>query len=798
MQPNGAPPATGTAASTVLEGTLERVVYTNEETAWSVVRLVVSGVAGVAGVAGTAEAVTAVGNLLGVQPGESLRLTGAWTDDPRHGRQFRVASYATVVPATAGGIERYLGSGLIRGIGKVMAARLVAAFGIETLDVIERRPERLKEVGGIGPKRSGEIRRAWEEQREIKDVMVFLQSHGVSTSYAIKIYKAYGSAAVRWVRDNPYRLAADIHGIGFASADRIAASLGISRLAPQRLEAGALHVLGEAADRGHVYLPRTRLIEDADRLLGAGPEAVATAVEALAAAGLVEVDEIEAIDGSGGIGKLETMAEAGEIGDFDEPGGDERRAGNRAAGGTDRPGGAGAPPPGTGAAAGDRAVYLKALHTAEAGIAARVRALLAQPALPLEIDLGRALEWFERGERLTLAPQQRQAIRAGLTGKLLVITGGPGTGKTTLVRGLVRILTRKGQRVMLAAPTGRAAKRLGEAAGGEAATLHRLLEWNPQSHGFDRNREHPLACDLLIVDEASMIDTVLAHHLLRAVPDEGRLVLVGDVDQLPSVGPGQVLADLIEAGAVEVVRLTEIFRQAERSLIVVNAHRVQAGQMPELKSIDREGDFFFVERRDPAAALRTLTQLVTERIPARFGLDPLEQIQVLAPMKRGLLGSANLNTVLREVLNPHGKELARGGHSLRVGDKVMQLRNNYDLEVWNGDIGRVVAVEDEEPRLRVSFDGRMVAYETAALDELALAYACSIHKAQGSEYPCVVIPLHTQHYVMLQRNLLYTGITRAKRLAVLVGEVKALAAAVTNRRVHQRFSRLAARLRPGP
>jgi exodeoxyribonuclease V alpha subunit len=765
MQPNGAPPATGTAASTVLEGTLERVVYTNEETAWSVVWLVVSGVSGVAGAAGTAEPVTAVGNLLGVQPGESLRLTGAWTDDPRHGRQFRVASYATVVPATAGGIERYLGSGLIRGIGKVMAARLVAAFGIETLDVIERRPERLKEVGGIGPKRSGEIRRAWEEQREIKDVMVFLQSHGVSTSYAIKIYKAYGSAAVRWVRDNPYRLAADIHGIGFASADRIAASLGISRLAPQRLEAGALHVLGEAADRGHVYLPRTRLIEDADRLLGAGPEAVATAVEALAAAGLVEIDEV---DEAGRSGEIEEVGEA------------------------DRISGAGA------AAAGDRAVYLKALHTAEAGIAARVRALLAQPALPLEIDLGRALEWFERGERLTLAPQQRQAIRAGLTGKLLVITGGPGTGKTTLVRGLVRILTRKGQRVMLAAPTGRAAKRLGEAAGGEAATLHRLLEWNPQSHGFDRNREHPLACDLLIVDEASMIDTVLAHHLLRAVPDEGRLVLVGDVDQLPSVGPGQVLADLIEAGAVEVVRLTEIFRQAERSLIVVNAHRVQAGQMPELKSIDREGDFFFVERRDPAAALRTLTQLVTERIPARFGLDPLEQIQVLAPMKRGLLGSANLNTVLREVLNPHGKELARGGHSLRVGDKVMQLRNNYDLEVWNGDIGRVVAVEDEEPRLRVSFDGRMVAYETAAIDELALAYACSIHKAQGSEYPCVVIPLHTQHYVMLQRNLLYTGITRAKRLAVLVGEVKALAAAVTNRRVHQRFSRLAARLRPGP
>jgi exodeoxyribonuclease V alpha subunit len=760
--------------ATVLEGVLERVVFANEANAWSVVRLTV---------AGARDPVTAVGNLLGVQPGESLRLTGCWMDDPRHGRQFRVDSYATVVPATAAGIERYLGSGLIRGIGKVMASRLVAAFGSDTLEVIERQPERLREVAGIGPKRRADILGAWQEQRDIKEVMVFLQSHGVSTSYAIKIFKSYGSLAVRWVRDNPYRLATDIHGIGFATADRIAASLGISRLAPQRLQAGALHVLGEAADRGHLFLPRRRLVEEADRLLAAGAPAVDEAVTALAAAGQVETEPLAAAEIAAEAAALATPATAAATA-------------TPTPAATPAPPPPGAPPSPDGAAGEpDWAVYLKPLHAAEAGLAGRVRALLAQPRLPLEIDLGRALEWFERGERLTLASQQRQAIRTGLTSKLLVITGGPGTGKTTLVRGLVKILTRKGQRVLLAAPTGRAAKRLAEATGGEAATVHRLLEFNPQSRGFDRNREHPLACDLLIVDEASMLDAVLAYHLLRAVPDAGRLVLVGDIDQLPSVGPGQVLADLIASGAVEVVRLTEIFRQAERSLIVVNAHRVQSGHMPVLESLDKAGDFFFVERRDPEEALRTLTQLVAQRIPARFGLDPVEQIQVLTPMKRGLLGSANLNAVLRDLLNPSGPALSRGGHSLRLGDKVMQVRNNYDLEVWNGDIGRVAGVDLENQRLQVLFDGRAVTYDLTAIDELALAYACSIHKAQGSEYPCVVIPLHSQHYMMLQRNLLYTGITRAKRLAVLVGETRALAAAVANHRVRQRFTRLAERLR---
>ncbi len=714
--------------ATTLEGVLERVVFANDENAWSVVKVAV---------AGYRDLVTAVGNLLGVQPGENLRLSGGWINDPKYGRQFRVSSYATVVPATLNGIEKYLGSGLIRGIGRVMAGRLTAAFGLECLDVIENHPERLTEVEGIGPKRRKEIVRAWEEQREIKEVMIFLQSHGVSTHYAIKIYKAYGAQATTLVRENPYRLANDIYGIGFKSADKIAAALGIPPDAPQRIEAGTLYLLGQGGDRGHLYLPRPALIEEAGKLLGATAAQVETAVAALA-----EMEQIV----------VEPTSES-------EP-----------------------------------AIYLKSLHAAEVGVAARVRTLLIQPMLPMEIDLDRALDWFEKAEKIALARQQRQAIRAGLTRKMLVITGGPGTGKTTLVRGIVKILERKGQKVLLAAPTGRAAKRLAEATGAEAATLHRLLEFNPQTRQFDRNREHPLSCDLLIVDEASMLDTVLAYHVLKAVPDHGRLILVGDVDQLPSVGPGRVLGDMIRSEAVEVVRLTEIFRQAERSLIVVNAHRVNQGSMPILESVDSDGDFFFIERKEPAEIVETLAQLVSKRIPGKFGFNPVDQIQVLTPMNRGPLGTDNLNAVLRDLLNPEGLTVTRGGHSLRVGDKVMQVRNNYDLEVFNGDIGRVRAIDEVEQIVTVTVDNREVAYDFGSIDELTLAYACSIHKSQGSEYPCVVIPLHTTHYVMLQRNLLYTALTRAKRLAILVGEERALRVAVGNKRVRPRFTRLAERL----
>ena len=736
-------------APDVLECTLERVVFANEENAWSVVRVVP---------AGGGEVVSAVGKLLGVQPGESLRLEGSWEEDRKFGRQFRVESYRTVSPATAGGIEKYLGSGLIPGIGKVMAKRLVERFGLDTLEVIEHRPERLAEVPGIGPKRRAEIQRAWVEQREIKEVMVFLQSHGVSTSHAIRIFKTYGTGALGVVRNDPYRLATDVWGIGFKSADRVAASLGHPPESPQRARAGLLHVLEQAAERaGHVFLPRDRLFEDAAALLGVGEELLAPALVRLRAEGQVVV----------------------------EPAAVEPAAGA-----------------GSGAEGGAEAVYLTRLHAAEDGIAAALAALLRSQGRRPEIHVERALAWFEQGERIELAPEQREAIRRGISSRVLVITGGPGTGKTTLVRGIVRILRAKKQRVLLAAPTGRAAKRLSEATGAEARTVHRLLEFDPVRRAFQRDPERPLAADLVIVDEASMLDVTLAHAVARALPETARLVFVGDVDQLPSVGPGRVLADLIGSGAVDVVRLTEIFRQARESRIVVNAHRVNRGEMPLVAGPDdppgRDGDFFFIDRRTPEEVLETLVHLVTERIPAGFGLDPVADLQVLTPMNRGLLGTESLNRELRERLNPAPPgtpEIARGHRAFRPGDKVMQVRNNYELEVFNGDLGRVESLDAGERTLTVVFDeDRRVVYEAALLDELVPAYACSIHKSQGSEYPAVVVPLHTQHYVMLERNLLYTALTRAKRLVVLVGEPRALAVAVKNRRTRDRFSRLAGRL----
>ena len=706
-----------------IEGVLERIVYSNEETGWSVVRVWIRG----------RGEVTAVGHLSGAQPGESLKLIGRFVRDKKYGEQFRVESFLTVKPSTFIGLEKYLGSGLVDGLGPTMAKRLVQHFGLDTLEVIEHEPDRLAEVEGIGPVRSQKICEAWREQGEIKEVMIFLQAHGVSPAYAAKIYKRYGKTAAAKVRENPYRMAEEIRGIGFQMADKIARDLGVPVDSKHRARAGVLYTLRQEADRGHVYRPAVDLTSATAELLD------------------IECPPVEAAIGD--------LLRSGELVRLEE------------------------------------SVFLPHLAEAEAKLAERVRTLTAQGRLPGPIDVHRAVLWFEKREKIELAEGQRRALAQALESKVLVLTGGPGTGKTTLVRGVVEILEKKGLEIELAAPTGRAAKRLSEATGRAARTVHRLLEWSPKHGGFTRDEDRPLDADLVIVDEASMLDTVLARHLFAAVRDDARVLLVGDVDQLPSVGPGRVLADLIESGRVAVARLDEIFRQARKSLIVTNAHRIKNGTMPILLP-DEKGDFFFIERDAPEAILATVKLLIGERIPKSFGIDA-DDIQILTPMQRGLLGAASLNAELQALVNPDGEAVPRGGRLLRIGDRVMQVKNNYDLEVWNGDIGRIAAINPLEQHLGVDFEDRRVTYEFSNLDELVLAYACSIHKSQGSEYPAVVIPLHTQHFVLLKRNLLYTAITRGKRLVVVVGSRRALELAVRSESSSRRSTHLARRLRNG-
>jgi exodeoxyribonuclease V alpha subunit len=721
-------------ATATIEGTLERVTFANETNAWSVVKLAVEG---------RPLPVTAVGTLLGAQPGERLRLRGRWAHDPRFGEQFQIESFEIVLPASLTGIERYLGSGLVPGIGRGLAERLVRHFGLTTLEVLDQRPERLAEVEGIGPVRQQQLRAAWAGQRAIQNVMVFLQSHGVGTGHAVKIYKRYGDKAIAMVRENPYRLARDVFGIGFQTADHIARSLGIEASSPERCRAGVVHVLGALAEEGNVAAPQAELVAKTASLLEVDPALVEAALAPLRAENEIVVEP--APDAA-----------------------DPTR----------------------------RAVYLRPLFVAEAGIAELAHRMRDTRAPSMTIDVDKAVDWFEKSRAITLADEQRRAIRWAIEQKLLVITGGPGTGKTTLINGIIQILEKKGRAIVLAAPTGRAAKRMAETTGHEAKTLHRLLEWSPKSNTFLRDPNDPLEADIVIVDEASMLDTLLTYHLLRALPAACQLVLVGDVDQLPSVGPGCVLLDFIRSRAVPVVRLEHIFRQAEKSRIVVNAHRINGGEMPVLASAnDPTADFFFIEKDEPDDILATVKTLVRERIPRKFGLDARTDIQVLTPMNKGLLGAAALNAELQALLNPSGPSVTRGARTLRAGDKVMQIRNNYELDVFNGDIGQIVDIDEGARTLGAVFEGRAVRYEEEHLDELTLAYACSVHKAQGSEYPCVVLPLHTQHYVMLKRNLLYTAVTRGRRLVVVVGSRRALSTAVRNGQVDARFSGLAGRLR---
>jgi exodeoxyribonuclease V alpha subunit len=710
-------------APEIVTGTVERIVFRNEETGYTICAIQP---------ARRAPEITVTGTCGAVWIGELLKAEGKWENHPRHGKRFAAGSITCIAPLDPAGIEKYLGSGVIRGVGKVMAQRLVKAFGVDTLRIIDKESARLREVEGIGEKRREDIRRSWVEQHAIRDIMIFLQSHGVGVAQAHRIYKQYGDQAIAMVQANPYRLSRDVWGIGFKSADKIASTLGIPHDSPLRARAGVLYVLETFNEEGDCFTPRPELVTAAEGLLGISGEKLEQAITDETASGAL-------------------VEERGNL-------------------------------------------YLTPMFEAEKGVALRLQRLLNAPA-PASEPADAALERAEQKMGIAFAPGQREALRLALQNKVSIITGGPGVGKTTIVRALVDVFQSRRLAVCLAAPTGRAAKRLEESTGREAKTLHRLLKFNPAKRQFEHNPDNTLPADVLILDETSMIDITLMHHVLKALADRIRLVLVGDVDQLPSVGPGNVLRDLIESRAVPCARLDTIFRQGRDSWIVLNAHRVNQGESLELPPRGAGlCDFYFIEQEEPEDLIRSVVGLITDRIPARFKLNPRLDVQVLTPMRRNQLGSENLNRVLQEALNPKANGLERFGRFYREGDRVIQIRNNYDKNVFNGDIGQIHSVEAENRKVTVDYDGVHVSYEAGELDELDLAYACSIHKSQGSEYPAVIILMATQHFKLLQRNLLYTAITRGKKLVCLVGSRKAVYIAIKNNRMTQRRTGLQDRL----
>jgi len=723
--------------SETLEGQLERIVYFNDESLYTVAKLKVEGIP---------ELVTVVGKLAGIAPGELLKLSGTWEVHPKYGRQFKTGNYRSSLPAKVHGIQKYLGSGLIRGIGPEMAERLVSRFGDKTLETIEHRPEELLSVPGIGEKRLEMIRKAWEDQSEVRDVMIFLQGHGVSTGYSAKIFKHYGRDAIRIVQENPYRLAADIFGIGFIIADTIAGKVGIPKDSLVRGEAGILHVLEKMCEAGHVYGLYDDVLKRAETLLEMNENVLEGAFASLLATKRIVLEDL----------------------------GDQ--ASNADNGG--------------------KAVYLKAFHAAETGLASRLKALLSVPVQSLEMDSGQMERMVQKRLAILLAREQWSALKTTVSSNVSIVTGGPGTGKTTLVRAILAVFEGVGKRVLLAAPTGRAAKRLSEVTDREAKTIHRLLAYNFKKGGFQKNELNPLDTDVVIIDEASMVDVFLMYSLVKAVPAAAWLILVGDINQLPPVGPGNVLRDMIDSRRVPAVYLTEIFRQARESGIIVNAHQINRGHFPTVaeQSPDTLQDFYFIEQDDPDKVLSTVLELCCNRIPTRFDFNPLSDIQVLTPMHKGVVGTENLNRALQQALNPSDDTISRMGLTLKCQDKVMQVRNNYGKEVFNGDIGTVSQVDTDVQRLTVQYDGRPVHYDFTELDELVLAYAISVHKSQGSEYAAVILPVMMQHFLLLQRNLIYTAITRARELVVLVGTKQALAIAIRNDRPQSRMTRLSFRL----
>ena len=711
-----------------LAGLVERVTFHNEQNGFCVLRLKVKG---------ERELITLIGHAPAVSPGEYASASGNWVTDREHGRQFRAVFVRISPPTTLTGIERYLGSGMVKGIGPIYAGKLVKSFGAAVFDIFEQAPERLREIPGIGEVRARKITSGWADQKIIRSIMVFLHAHGVSTSRAVRIFKTYGPGAIDIVQENPYRLAQDIRGIGFLSADTIAQKIGIAKDSPLRAQAGISYALTEASGQGHCGLPYSELVPLAVKLLDIPESIIETAIAQEIADAVLLPDTVE----------------------------------------------------------GQPCVFLAPLYYAEQSIAAQIQRLGKGGTTLPAFDADKAIPWVEQKLSMQLADSQQEAIRLALSSKLLVITGGPGVGKTTLVNSILTIMTVKGVKPLLCAPTGRAAKRLSESTGLEAKTIHRLLEINPINGQFKRNADNPLACDLLIADECSMIDIPLANQLLKAVPSSTALILVGDVDQLPSVGPGQFLSDLIDSGAVSVIRLTEVFRQAATSRIVRSAHQINRGVFPSLPEKGETSDFYLVAAEEPEVIAQTVVDLVQTRLPRKFKVDPIRDIQVLCPMNRGITGARGINEALQAVLNPPGEHsVDKFGNRFSVGDKVMQIENNYDREVFNGDIGFVTGLDPAEEALAVAFDGRVVSYPFGELDELVLCYATTIHKSQGSEYPVVVIPISTQHYMMLKRNLIYTGITRGKRLVVLVGQKRALAMAVKGKQVERRWSKLKERL----
>ncbi len=726
---------------TTISGSVERITFYSAETGYTVLRLKPDNRAMLPYqyASGREALITVVGNLPDLNPGEWLKLTGQWANHAQHGRQFTVEVCEQSLPATLEGIKRYLGSGLIRGVGKVMAERIVNRFGEETLDIIEENPAQLSRVIGIGQKRVDGIVKAWAQQKSIKEVMIFLQSHGVSTGLATKIYKQYENEALNVVRSNPYQMVQDITGIGFKTADKIAQALGLAADSPSRIEAGIAYTLNRMSQEGHVYVPQSQLEPEAAEILALGEEKVRYVIDTLEGDELIKRQNLPQTDRATGVVKEET------------------------------------------------AVYLTPLYYSEVGVTNRVQRLVRHPTSRLR---GINLPLLPR----TLSDEQQAAVRTALTHKVAILTGGPGTGKTTTLRSLLEVLEGNGRTYALASPTGRAAKRLAEATGREAKTIHRLLEFKP-GEGFTRDDDNPLDVDMLVIDETSMLDVVLANQLLKAVPLDAHLLLVGDVDQLPSVGAGDVLRDLIASEVPALIRLTQIFRQSADSLIIHNAHRINQGLFPETKPTAQ--DFFIFVKEEPDELAELIVDIVQKRLPAKFGLDPFDDVQVLCPMYQGAVGVANLNTLLQAGLNPPNRQGERrlGGRVLRVGDKVMQTVNNYDKSVFNGDIGRITALDVVEQTLTVSIDGQPVIYDFLEADELVHAYAITVHKSQGSEYPCVVVPLVTQHYMMLQRNLLYTAVTRAKQMVILAGTRKAISIALRNNKTAERHTALDWRLK---